>query len=83
MKPIESKKLIIIKGFLFLLAGVLASALFLLENFSWKRFLFLLLIIWTFCRFYYFMFYVIEKYVDGEYKFSGIVSFLFYLFKKS
>ena len=64
MKIIENKKLLIIKGFLFLLVGILASALLLLEIFSWKRFLLLTLIIWAFCRFYYFMFYVIEKYVD-------------------
>jgi len=82
MKIIENKKLLIIKGFLFLVAGVLASALLLLATFSWKRFLLLVLIIWAFCRFYYFMFYVIEKYVDDKYKFSGIGSFIVYLFRK-
>ena len=25
--------------------------------------------IWSYCRVYYFMFYVIEKYIDGDYKF--------------
>lgn len=83
MKPIENKKLLFIKGFLFLFTAVLASALLLLEIFSWKRFALLVLIIWAFSRFYYFMFYVIEKYVDSKYKFSGIAGFIVYLFKKS
>jgi hypothetical protein len=82
MKNIENKNLLSVKGFLFLFIGVFASILLLLEIFSWKRFLFLILIIWAFCRFYYFMFYVIEKYIDGKYKFSGIGSFIVYLFKK-
>jgi hypothetical protein len=83
MKPIENKKLLYFKGFLFLITALLASALLLLEIFSWKRLALLALIIWAFSRFYYFMFYVVEKYVDGEYKFSGIMSFVVYLFKKS
>ena len=35
----------------------------------------LALVIWCFCRFYYFAFYVIERYVDPGYKFSGLGSF--------
>jgi hypothetical protein len=41
----------------------------------------LVLAIWSFCRLYYFAFYVIEKYVDPGYKFSGIFSFLKYLIR--
>ena len=83
MKIIENKKLLMTKGFLFLILGILASVLLLLETFSWKRLLLLGLIIWAFCRFYYFMFYVIEKYMDDKYKFSGIGNFIVYLFRKS
>ena len=82
MKPIENKNLLFIKGFLFLLTALLASALLLLEIFTWKRLALLALIVWAFARFYYFMFYVVEKYVDDSYKFSGIASFIVYLFKK-
>lgn len=80
-QAIENKKLIVLKGFLFLLAGVLASFLLLLDKFSWRDFLLLLIAVWAFCRFYYFMFYVIEKYVDAEYKFSGIGSFILYFWR--
>ena len=31
---------------------------------------------WAWCRFYYFMFYVIEHYVDGNFRFAGVVDFL-------
>ena len=37
---------------------------------------------WASARLYYFMFYVIEKYVDGEYKFSGVFSFLKYVLSR-
>ena len=35
--------------------------------------------IWSFCRAYYFAFYVIERYVDPSFKFSGLFSVLKYL----
>jgi hypothetical protein len=42
----------------------------------------LALAIWGFCRFYYFAFYVIEKYVDPSYKFAGLISFVRYFFRR-
>jgi hypothetical protein len=42
----------------------------------------LALAIWSFCRFYYFQFYVIEKYVDADFRFAGVGSFLIYLWKR-
>jgi len=32
--------------------------------------------VWAFCRLYYFMFYVIEHYVDPGYRFAGLWSFV-------
>ena len=46
---------------------------------SWIIGFLLLLVIWSSARFYYFMFYVIEKYVNSNYKFGGILHFLKYL----
>ena len=66
------------KGISFFLVGLLASILLLLEQPSWKTAGLLALAIWCFCRFYYFAFYVIEKYVDPSYKFSGLWSFVRY-----
>lgn len=82
MRDLESKSLIYFKAGLFLLLGCLAVGLILLEHPSWKLGSLMGLAIWSFCRCYYFAFYVIEKYVDSEYRFSGIGSFLKYWLTK-
>lgn len=64
------------KAALFLFAGTLASALLLIEQPTLKVALLLILAIWCFCRAYYFVFYVMEHYVDPGYKFSGLISFV-------
>jgi hypothetical protein len=79
MKDLTSTMWIKVKGILFLLLGLTAVTLLILENPSWKVVGLLALVIWCFCRFYYFAFYVIEKYVDPGYKFSGLWSFACYL----
>ena len=38
----------------------------------------LAIVVWAFCRAYYFAFYVIEKYVDPSYRFAGIIDFVRY-----
>ena len=81
MKDLTSATWIKVKGILFLLLGLAAAALLILENPSWKIVGLLALVIWCFCRFYYFAFYVIEKYVDSSYKFSGLWSFACYLLR--
>jgi hypothetical protein len=42
----------------------------------------LVISIWCFCRFYYFAFYVIQHYVDPGYRFSGLWSFVAYLWSR-
>lgn len=82
MADLPDGKSIGFKGFLFLCGALLASAGVILEHPTVKTVLLLAIAIWCSARFYYFMFYVIEHYVDGNYKFSGICSFLAYLFRK-
>jgi hypothetical protein len=82
MKDVTSPTWIKVKGFLFLLLGILASVLLILDNPTWKTILLLVLAIWCFCRFYYFAFYVIEHYVDPNFKFSGLISFVKYLIQR-
>ncbi|MBN1765603.1 MAG: hypothetical protein JW860_10125 [Sedimentisphaerales bacterium] len=79
MTDLKNIKLIYLKGFLFVLGGVLASGMVILECLSWKVALLHGLAVWCFCRSYYFAFYVIEHYVDGRYQFAGLGSFLRYL----
>src|ERR1051326_5688831 len=78
MADLKSPKLIFAKGFLFLLIGIAASALVLIEAQSLRVGVLLALAIWAFCRFYYFAFYVIQHYVDPTYRFSGLVAFALY-----
>ena len=82
MADLKNLKIIIAKGFLFLGLGLLAAILLLLEAWSIKVLLLLVLAIWAFCRFYYFAFYVIEHYVDSQYRFAGLLSFFRYLLRK-
>ena len=82
MGDIKSKKLIIFKGFLFLGCGGVAAVTLLAENWNWHNALLLTLAIGSFCRFYYFAFYVIEHYVDSTYKFSSLWSFARYWLRK-
>ncbi len=67
------------KGILFLLLGIASGALLLFEAPSLRVGVLLLITIWSFCRAYYFAFYVIEKYVDHRFRFSGLGSAILYL----
>ena len=80
---IKSKRLILIKGFLFLGLGIFALAILALDTQAVRPVALALIAIWAFCRFYYFMFYCIEKYVDPSYKFTGITSFVLYLLNQT
>lgn len=73
---------IIVKAVLFVFLGVLAAVLILVNNPDWRTAVLLAVAIWSFCRLYYFAFYVIEKYVDPTCKFSGLVSFLKYWIRR-
>ena len=82
MKDLSNSFWIKLKGILFLLIGLTAATLLLLDLPTWRTVVLLAVAIWSFCRFYYFAFYVIEKYVDPTYKFSGLISFARYWFRR-
>ena len=82
MADIKSKKLLYAKGILFLLTGLAAALLIFFEQPTIKTTILLAICIWSFCRAYYFAFYVIEHYVDANYKFAGLIDFVRYLFNK-
>jgi hypothetical protein len=79
MSDLTNPALIKLKGILFLLLGALTAVLVVLERPTWKLGLLLALAIWSYCRFYYFAFYVIQHYVDPDYRFSGLFSFAGYM----
>ncbi len=82
MKDLSNPFWIKLKGILFLVIGIVCVVLLLLDDPKWSKGALLAMAIWSFCRFYYFAFYVIEKYVDPNYKFSGLISFARYLFQR-
>ena len=81
MTDLKNPTAIYLKGFLFLLTGCVAAGLLLLEAPTLKVAALLAIAVWSFCRFYYFAFYVIEHYVDPGYKFAGLGSFAMYLLR--
>ena len=64
------------------LALRVSSVLILAERPNWRTAALLGLAIWCSARFYYFTFYVIQHYVDDRFRFSGLSSFVKYLFRK-
>ena len=82
MKDLTDARWIKLKGILFLIIGLLSALLLVLEHPTVRVGVLLAITIWCFCRFYYFAFYVIEKYVDSQYRFSGLWSFAVYFFKR-
>jgi hypothetical protein len=82
MQDLKNPKLIWLKGIIFLLMGVVSSALLLFESPTLRVGVLLAVTIWAFCRAYYFAFYVIEHYIDPQYRFSGLISFITYALKK-
>ena len=71
----------ILQGLLFLLIGLVSGLLLVLEAPTWKVFGLLAICVWCFCRFYYFAFYVIKRYVDPTFRFSGLGAFAKYLMR--
>ena len=82
MKNLTDARWIKLKGILFLLLGLLSAAFLFFEHPTLSVAFLIVVAVWSFCRFYYFTFYVIERYVDPSYRFSGLLSFARYLFQK-
>jgi len=79
MRDITSPKWLYVKGALFLLTGLFASVLLLVESPNFRTVFLLVVAVWSFCRLYYFAFYVIEHYIDPAYKFAGLTDFVRYV----
>jgi hypothetical protein len=79
MKDLNSPALIHLKGWLFLLILLVSAATILVELPNWRVAVLLGLVVWASARFYYYLFYVIEHYVDADFKFSGIGAAVRYL----
>lgn len=76
MTDIKSPRLLYFKGVLMLLTGLLASAVLVAEHPDFKTVVLLAVAIWGFCRAYYFAFYVIQNYIDPDFRYSGLIAFV-------
>lgn len=82
MGDLKSSKLIVAKGVLFLVMTLLAAGLVWLEAPSLRVAALLAVLIWSSARFYYFLFYVLERYVDPTLRYTGIVDLVRARFRK-
>lgn len=74
MSDLQSKHWIVTKGIAFGGIAVTAAVLLLLESTSVRTAVLLMLLVWAACRFYYFLFYVLERYVDPRLRYAGIIA---------
>ena len=73
---------IIVKGVMFLAITLFCFGYLVSETKNFKTALVAGILIWAAARFYYFLFYVIEKYVDPSFKYSGVLDMIKSLRKK-
>ena len=71
-----------LKAALLLSIGFLAGGMVLVEAPGLRTLALLVLCVWGFCRAYYFVFYVIQHYIDPKYRFAGLLDFVRYLLRK-
>ena len=76
---ITHPRVLMLKGGLFIVAGLLAAVAILIEAPSLRVAALLAVAIWCFARAYYFAFYVVEKYIDPGHRFAGLFATLRYL----
>jgi len=82
MGDLKNPRWMWLKAWLFLGIGTLSVGLVLLRTRDWQVAVFLALAIWAFCRAYYFTFYVIQHYIDPQFRFAGLLDFLRYHFRE-
>lgn len=76
MRDLSSKGLLVAKGIMFLTLAGAAAALLLLEAPSLRVAALLAILVWASCRFYYFLFYVLHRYVDPGLRYAGLLALL-------
>jgi hypothetical protein len=74
MHDLSSKRWIIAKGAMLALIALLAAAALFVEQPSLRRAALLVVLVWAACRFYYFLFYVLERYVDPRLRYAGLLA---------
>ena len=76
MTDLKNPRWMYLKAWLFVGIAVICGLLLFLEDPNWRRAVLLLLLVWSAARAYYFVFYVLEKYVDPSLRYSGLLDLL-------
>ena len=76
---IKNPWLIHLKGALFLVMGLGAGSMLLVLAPTIRTAALLIITVWAFCRFYYYLFYVLDRYLGREKRFAGVIDALRYL----
>ncbi|MCX6955640.1 MAG: hypothetical protein NTV51_26145 [Verrucomicrobia bacterium] len=71
--------LIHLKGILFAVAGIAAGGLLIAQSPTLRTAVLLGVTVWACCRFYYYLFYVLERYLGREKRFAGVFDALGFL----
>lgn len=72
MGDLTNPRWIIAKGVLFAVIVVMSGVGIILHDDPWYELALLLICLWAACRFYYFLFYVLERYVGVEGRYAGL-----------
>lgn len=73
LADLKHPRWILCKGILFLLLSAISVTWIVLLTSSFHIAALLVIAIWSSCRFYYFAFYVMERYVDGQFRYRGLL----------
>jgi hypothetical protein len=76
MRDITNPALLYTKAALFLVLGAGAAALLIARSPSLVTALLVAICVWAFARSYYFLFYVLERYVDPSMRYAGLWAML-------
>ena len=76
MADLTSRFLIILKGLLFGLIVVFSGGLLILDAPRLRTALLVAVLAWSAARLYYFLFYVLERYVDPSLRYAGLVALI-------
>jgi hypothetical protein len=73
MGDLTNPRWIVAKGVLFALIVVMSGAGIVFYDDPWQKLVLLLICLWGACRFYYFLFHVLERYVGLGGRYTGLV----------
>lgn len=82
MRELTNPRLLLLKAALFVLLGGLAATLLWITAPRLSTALLLAIAVWAFARAYYFAFYVLQRYVDPSFRFSGLFSAAIFLLRR-